>query len=266
MLPEDVVDGVAPAVAPPLPLAVAEHVAEPRPNAWHRFAAGAWHVPGGAAFLLRRPRLWAFALLPALLGLAALVVGLLLGVYALPGVERTVGARYPRLPDVIDLVADLGLWLGTLGAGMLLALSAALILCAPLLEWLQRRAEGMAGGNAPASAPRRHEALRAWRHSVYLMLLVPPAFLLALIPFAGPLLAGVFISSVLSFQLTALPLARRGMDLRALRSWHRQWRIEALGFGVAALILLPLLSPILAPALATGAALLVQETYGDAVP
>jgi uncharacterized protein involved in cysteine biosynthesis len=69
---------------------------------------------------------------------------------------------------------------------------------------------------------------------------------------------------VLTFQLSALPLARRGLDLRAMRAWHREWRAEALGFGVTALILLPLLTPILAPALATGAALLVQETYGDA--
>lgn len=265
MAPEDTVDAVPPEAARiELGLPEAEEQVTPRPGRLRRFAAGAWHVPGGAAFLLMRPRLWGMALLPGLLGMAAVVVGLMFGIYGVPGVEMRIGAHRPRLPDLLDLVADLGLWMGTLGAGVLGALALALIVSAPMMDWLQRRAERLAGGNAPAAAPGRHEALRALRHSLYLLLLVPPAFVVALIPFIGPPLAGAFIALVLTFQLTALPLARRGLDVNAMREWHREWRAETLGFGVAALLLLPLLTPILAPALATGAALLVQETYGDA--
>ena len=265
MAPEDTVEAV-PAAAARIELGppVAEEAALPRPGGLRRFAAGAWHVPGGAAFLLGHPRLWLLSALPALLGLVAIVVGLMLGVYGVPGVERSLRAHRPRLPDVVDLVADLGLWLATLGAGVLGALALAFVFSAPLLEWLARRAEVLVGGVARTTAPRRQQALQALRHSLYLLFLVPPAFVVAMIPFLGPLLAGAFIALVLAFQLTALPLARRGMDLKAMRTWHGEWRVEALGFGVAALILLPLLAPILAPALAIGAALLVQETDGDA--
>src|SRR3982750_4389999 len=38
-----------------------------RPRAPRRLAAGAWHVLAGFGFLLRRPRLWPLALLPAIL-------------------------------------------------------------------------------------------------------------------------------------------------------------------------------------------------------
>jgi CysZ protein len=250
----------APADFVVVPPANVEPAAAPRPGALRRFAAGAWHVPGGAIFLLRRPRLWLLAAVPALLGVAGLVAGLILGVYGVRGVETTIGAHRPRLPDLLDLVAVLGLWAGTLASGVLGALAMVLLLSAPLLDWLGRRAESPAATSAPTSA----ETLRAFRHAFYLLPAVPIAFLLSLIPFAGPPLAGAFIALVLAFQLTAPALARRGRDARAMRLWHGQWRAEVMGFGIAAIVLLPFISPILAPALATGAALLVHEIEGDA--
>ena len=46
-----------------------------------RVAAGAWHIPGGAWFLVRRPRLWTLTLLPAVLCAILVVVGIVLGLY-----------------------------------------------------------------------------------------------------------------------------------------------------------------------------------------
>jgi CysZ protein len=237
-----------------------------RPSRGRRFAAGAWHVVGGAASLLRRPRLWLLAALPALLGVAAMGAGLILGVYAVRDIEAVVGPYRPRLPDVLDLVGILGLWGVILAAPVLLALAAVFFLCAPLLEWLARRAEALAGGTVSPAAPSRSAVGRAYRHALYLLPAIPVAFAVALVPFAGPLVAAIGVALVLAFQLTAPALLRRGADFAALRGWHRRWRAEMLGFGIAALILLPLLSPILGPALAIGAARLVREIEGDAPP
>jgi uncharacterized protein involved in cysteine biosynthesis len=268
MVPEDVVPAPPPKVAPVADIDMTHTGVEAeegsRPGWLVRLAAGAWHVPGGAAFLLRRPRLWGLAALPSALGGIGLVAGLILGVYGVRGVETTLSAHRPRLPDVADLIAALGLWTATLAAGVLGVFALVLFVSAPLLERLERRTEALAGGHASAPPARRGDTLRALQHSLYLLLAVPPAFLIALVPFVGPPIAGVLVAAALALQLTAPSLARRGLDFRAMRRWHRDWRAESLGFGVAALILLPLLSPILAPALATGAALLVHETEGDA--
>jgi uncharacterized protein involved in cysteine biosynthesis len=227
-----------------------------RPGRLRRFAAGAWHVPGGAWFLLRRPHLWGLAAIPSALGLAAIVGGLILGIYGVRGVDAAVGAHRLNLPDLLGLFSVLALWSGTLLSGVLAALALVLFLCAPLLERLGARAEASyeAGGATPPVAIGR-----AFRHALYLIPAVPIGFLLSLIPFVGPLLAALAMALVLAFQLTAPALARRGRDTRAIWRWQGAWRAETIGFGVAAVLLLPLISPVVAAALATGAARLVHE-------
>jgi uncharacterized protein involved in cysteine biosynthesis len=266
MTPHDVVDVADPAAAAPFLTVTAVDPALARPGRWRRAAAGAWHVPAGAVFLIGHPRLWALAIAPAVLGMAAVAGGVALGIVGIPRVDAAIGAHRPHLPDLLDLFGLLGLWLGTLGAGAVGALALVLFLCAPLLEWLERRTEVMAGSTARAGAPRRADVQRAWRHSFYLLALMPIAFALALVPFAGPFAAGVLISLLLPFQLTAAALARRGLDVAGMRRWHREWRAEVFGFGATALLLLPVLAPVLAPTLVIGAARLVQETSGDGPP
>jgi CysZ protein len=266
-------DDAAPAAAAPPPAEFilraasdGDVTAVPRPGRGRRFAAGAWHVLGGAAFLLQWPRLWGLAVLPALLGMAAMGAGLILGIFGVRDIEAVVHPYRPRLPDVLDLIGILGLWGVILAAAVLLALSFVFFLCAPLIEWLERRTEALHGGAVSASGPDRATVAQSYRHAWYLIVAVPPAFAIALLPFVGPLLSAVLIALVLSLQLTAPALARRGRNFAARREWHGRWRAEMLGFGIAALILLPLLSPILAPALAVGAARLVREIEGDPPP
>jgi hypothetical protein len=239
-----------------------------RPSWLRRFAAGAWHVPGGALWLLRHPRLWPLGLLPAVLGLAGLGGGLLLGVYGVPRVEAAIAAHRPHLdlPDLVDLAAVIGLWVGTLGTGVLAALALVMLLCAPLLERLGRRAEALAGGTPPARWPRWREVLLTYARALPLVGAVPAAFVLSLLPFLGPLIAGLVLARVTAAQQTAPALALRGHARGARRAWHHDWRPESLGFGVTALLLLPLAAPLLVPGLAVGAALLVYEIEGDAPP
>jgi uncharacterized protein involved in cysteine biosynthesis len=65
----------------------------------------------------------------------------------------------------------------------------------------------------------------------------------------------------LAFQQTDAPLARRGRDFRARREWHRRYRAESIGFGLAGLVtlLVPILIPFIGPVLTAGGTLLVIE-------
>jgi uncharacterized protein involved in cysteine biosynthesis len=236
----------------------------PRRPSWpRRFAAGAWHAPAAAIFLLRHPRLWGLALLPAVLGAAGLGAGLLLGVYGVQAVERFVAGHRLGVPDLMDLVVVIGLWGGTLSSGVLAALALAFLLCAPLLERLGWRVEALGAGQPAPPWPSAREIPSAFGRASLLLLAVPIGFGTSLLPVVGPFLATFGLAQALAIQQAAPPLSRRGRGFAARRAWHHQWRAESLGFGVSGLLLLPL-APLLVPALSIGAARLVQEIEGDA--
>ena len=73
-----------------------------RPSAPVRAAAGAWHVPAGLGFILRRPGLWPMAALPAVLAFVLIFLGLVLGVFLGPHVE----ARLAPAPGRLYIVTE----------------------------------------------------------------------------------------------------------------------------------------------------------------
>jgi CysZ protein len=105
------------------------------------------------------------------------------------------------------------------------------------------------------------ELLHAFKSALYFLGAAPLVFLLSLIPFVGPFIGALWGAYALAYQHTDAPLARRGLGFGARRAWHRRWRAESLGFGLAGLITLivPLANVLLAPALTVGATLLVLE-------
>lgn len=240
-----------------------------RPGALRRLAAGAWHVPAGFVFLLRRPGLWHLSLVPVALTTAGLFGGLIVGLYAIRGVESAFGRFVAGLPELAGVVVTLALWVGTLAAGMLLGLALALLLAAPATERLSRRVERLMGG-----VVRRNEqslardVAQALRGSLYFPAAVPAIFVLNLLPVLGPLAGALWGAHALAHQLTDAPLTRRGFDFRARRAWHRDWRPESLGFGLAGLaaLVVPGANLLLGPALAVGGTLLVIELQSHAAP
>ncbi len=233
-----------------------------RPGCPRRLAGGAFHVVFGFGFLLRRPALWPLSLAPVMLTAFGLLGGLIVGWYAIRRVESVFASLLARLPEWLDLVVTLALWAGTLAAGLLLGLAGALLVSAPLVERLSRRVEALVG-SAPPEADKglRWELAQALRGSLYFLAAVPAVFLLNLVPIAGPVAGALWGAHALAHQLTDAPLTRRGHDFRARRLWHREWRAESLGFGLAALVVLgvPGANLLLAPVLAVGGTLLVLE-------
>jgi uncharacterized protein involved in cysteine biosynthesis len=215
-----------------------------RPGLLRRAAAGAWQVPAAFGHLLTNPSLWPLALLTALLVDIFLAAGLLLGAFAAPSLERVLTPGRDRLPPGLDLAIVILVYLGTLGAGMLLGLATALLLSAPLLDRLSRRVEARLAGR-PDGEGARFDALAALGASLYFLAASLGVFLLGLIPLVGPVLAALWGAHTLALRLTEEPLHRRGFGLRDQRAWHREWWAESLGFGLAGLIALPLAGPVL---------------------
>jgi CysZ protein len=241
-------------------------VIQQRPSALRRAAAGAWHIPAGVYYLIRTPRLWPVAALPALLTTVLLLLGVFAGFYLGRRVETTLVPGPERVPAWIGIVLAFALWLGTLVAGAMTGLAAGLLLTAPLLDLLSRRVEQTERGEVrDAGKGMRWELWQSLRSALYFLAAAPLVVLFGLFPLIGPVLALAWGAHALAFQATEGVLSRRGLDFAQRRLWHATFRAESLGFGLGGLVVLLvpcsglLLAPVFAPALTVGATRLVLE-------
>ena len=235
---------------------------EALPGTLRRAAAGAWHVPAGFVFLLRNPRLLSLALVPALLAVFGIMGGFLLGILLGPEVGARFAPSNDQVAPWLGLLVSLLLWAATIGASVALGFAVALVLAAPILEYLSRRVEARVRGRADEEDKGLQFAVaQSLRGAFYFLLATPGVFLLGLIPLVGPVLAALWGARALSFQFTDPALSRRGLAFRDKRTWHRRWLAESEGFGLAGLVtlLVPLANLFVAPALAVGGTLLVLE-------
>lgn len=233
-----------------------------RPGALRRAAAGAWHVPAGFAFLLRRPGLWPLAALPVTMAVVLITAGAVLGVYLVPNAERLLGPPPGRLPEWLELPMSLLLWTAAFGAGIFLGLGLSLLLASPLLELLSKRVEQRARGRVPdRSQGIFWEILHSLIGALYFLVAAPLILVVGLIPLVGPFLAALLGARAVAFQMTDPALTRRGLDFAAKRRWHRRWLAETEGFGLAGMVamLVPFANLLFGPALVTGGTLLVLE-------
>ena len=236
-----------------------------RPGRARRLAAGAWHVLGGFLFLLRHPRLWPLAALPALLAVLFLIVGAAVGLLSLGSVDQALALHYAWLPQPWAFAIMLALWTTTIAACVLAGLALALLLSAPILDHLSRRTEELLTGSAvDRSRGLPYEIAQAFKSALFFVAALPLVFVLGLLPLVGPLLQFVWAAHALASQLSDGPLLRRGLDGPARRRWRREWRWECLGFGAAGL--LTLCVPFVTPGLVVGMARLVVEVEALSSP
>jgi CysZ protein len=233
-----------------------------RPGLVRRAFAGAWHVPAGFAFLLRRPGLWLLAALPVLLAVGLMALGAVGGMYLVPDAESLLAPAPGRAPEWIELPVSLLLWTAAVGGGIFLGLGLALLLTAPLLDLLSRRVEARVRGQlGDRGRGLRFELLQSLRGAVYFLVAAPGVFLLGLIPVVGPFLSLLWGGHAMAYQMTDPALTRRGLAFADKRRWHRLWRAESEGFGLAGMIglLVPFANLLLGPALVAGGTLLVLD-------
>jgi len=236
-------------------------LAEVRPGRVRRVAAGAWHLPAGLLCLVRHARLWPAAAFPTLLGTLLLLGGVFLGIFALGAVERALAPAPGRVPAWLALAMTLGLWTTTLLMGLLVALALTLLVSAPLLDRLARRRDRLSVEPQERASRLRWDLSECFRGPLWFVAFLPLVALVGLLPVLGPVVAFVLAGAVLGRHTLETALARRGYDAGVRRAWHREWRWESLGFGLAGLMALVVfgLDFLLAPALALGAQRLVAE-------
>jgi CysZ protein len=250
---------------PPPPASQVARAESDGPNVLRRAAAGAWHVFSGLWFLLRNPGLWLLALLPAVLAAGGILIGVVLGAFSIRWFEQSVLPTQGSMSPVSSLLLTLAFWAGAMAAGILVGLALALVLAAPVLEVLSRRVEERQNGGAPAvGAGLRWEILEASKGIAYFLAAAPGVLIVSLIPLVGAPIALLWGSHALALQQSDPALTRRGLSFTARRAWHKRYRAESLGFGVAgwALLLIPFANLLLLPALTVGATRLVME-LGD---
>jgi CysZ protein len=226
-----------------------------------RALSGAWRLPRGVAFLFLNPSLWPLVVLPAIVAGILLVGGFLLGLWAAPVVEERL-VNGGSIPASLELLSGILVWMATLSAGGAVGFGLALLLVAPILDQLSRRVERIARGAADdRGSGLAWEVKESLRGAFYFLAAAPGIFLLAFIPVVGPALAVLWAGFALAFQFSDPPLTRRGLGFGQKRVWHRHYRPEALGFGIAGLValLIPFADLLVAPALAAGATLLVLD-------
>jgi uncharacterized protein involved in cysteine biosynthesis len=253
----------------PRPAEPLVYVSTPRPGVLRRGGAGAWHVFSGFWYLLRHPDLWPLAALPTLLAGVCVIGGLFLGAYSMRWLEGALLPAPGRISAGLGVVLMLALWVGALGAGVMLGLAVALLLSAPILERISRRVEERVRVTVPrGGASWRWDVAQGFKSGVYFLAAAPVVLLLSVIPLVGPLAGLAWGAHALAMQETELPLARRGLDFRARLRWQRRFLAENIGFGVSGLVLLvvPCANFLLAPALTVGGTLMVLELEEDLVP
>ncbi len=258
-------DGLPTFPPPPAPVARAEPEA---PGVLSRAAAGAFHVFSGLWFLLRNPGLWPLAALPAMLAAGGILGGIVLGAFSIRWFEESVLPAQGSMSAVASLLLTLAFWAGAMAAGILAGLAVALMLASPVLDLLSRRVEERQSGGAPAAgAGLRWEILEAAKGVGYFLAAAPVVLIVSLIPLVGAPIALVWGSHALAIQQTDPALTRRGLAFKARRAWHKRFRAESVGFGVAgwALLLVPFANLLLVPALTVGATRLVMELDPEGV-
>jgi uncharacterized protein involved in cysteine biosynthesis len=240
-----------------------------RPGFLRRMAAGSWHLLSGFWFLIRHPSFWPLAALPTLLAVVCVVSGITLGAFAIPWLETHLLPGRGKVAAGLGIVLSLALYLGTIVAGAICGLAVAMLIAAPILERLSRRVEAFVRVQVVEhEGGLKWEIAQAFRGALYFLFAAPLVFVLSLIPLLGPPLGLLWGAHSVAFQQTDMPLARRGMDFRQRRAWHRQYRPESLGFGLVGLVFLfvPLANFLLASALTVGGTLMVLELEEDLVP
>jgi|JI10StandDraft_1071094.scaffolds.fasta_scaffold358075_2 CysZ protein len=233
----------------------------PRPlTPFVRFLAGVSYIPGGARFLAVNRRLWSAALGPLVVTAGLLMIGVFSGAFWAAWVQQSIfGESLRTVPIWFAFVILTGLWAGSLAAGAIVALAVAFVLLGPLFERLSQRVEEAAGVSLPRSRGLRWELAQSLKTAAYFALSAPVAILLGLIPFLGPLLALLFTGHRVAFENTDAVLLRRGLEFGERRAFHRRFRPETLGFGVAAMLLFPILNVFAVPIYVVAATRLVMD-------
>jgi CysZ protein len=242
------------------------------------FWRGAGALFGGMGFIVRRPAMWGWALVPAVVATA-----LFLGFGALAAWAGSDLANRVLGELGGGAWATAGAWalrmvLGLVGAvvAFLLAISLAQPLSGFALDAIARRQAIALGGGAWPDQPALRSAVRSLGVALAaLAISVPVLALLTLVTMLFPPASVVTIplkfgvtGLAVAYDLLDYPLSLRGEGVRSRMAFFRRHFLAVLGFGLAAalLLLVPGVGLLLLPFGVAGAARIVVATDPRAKP
>lgn len=264
----------------PLPLGGvgrAPRAQRPRPAPPRGVWGGIATFFSGLGFVVTRPRVWPWALVPVLVALVLTVLFTVLGIsFGVDAFEAwgTAPADGGTLWPVLHGAAVIAIYLGAIAISLVLGLVLAQPLSGPALDRIVHLQERELGGvtypDTPFwSAVGRSIAVTAATLVVGAPLLLAITVVDALVPPAvvitWPL--KLCISALLAtWNFVDYPFALRGAGIDQRFAWCKRHAGACLGFGLVAalLALVPLIGLLVLPVGVAGAARLVNLTEGDA--
>ncbi|HET9519206.1 MAG TPA: EI24 domain-containing protein [Actinoplanes sp.] len=246
-------------------------------GAARQFLSGVGLLGRGLGLCLRRPRLLALGLLPAVLAGLAYAAALIALIVGVDGVAASItwfaddwAAGWRNLVRVLAGAAVLGV---AALLGVLTFTAVTLLIGDPFYEKISELVEDECGGVPDAVEvvwwrSLRRSLIDSLRLVALSVLLGVPLFAGGFVPVLGqtvvPALGAVVAGWILAVELTGVPFQRRGLRLAHRRVALRQVRPAALGFGVAVFgcFLIPLGAVLLMPAAVAGGALLARRSLG----
>lgn len=241
---------------------------------------GALFVPRGIALFLKRPGLWLLGLTPVAVSAGVVLVMVFFLAFLLDDFTAWVTPFADAWPTWIRGTVRVSIGLAVIASFLLgvvlLFAEVTNVIGQPFFEIISDRIE-KERGNAPAGADAAWWTTlpRATLESVITVTVwlcfVIPLFAASFLPVVGqtliPVIATIVSGYFVALEVLQIPLERRGMKLRQRITfhWDRSHRPEALGFGIAAvlLFLVPLMNVVAMPGAIVGATLLVRRLTGD---
>jgi uncharacterized protein involved in cysteine biosynthesis len=243
--------------------------------------AGVGYLARGLVWVARHPAQWLFGLIPALIVLVVYVGGLVgLGVYAmdLAGWVTPFADHWSDgLRQTIRVIAALAIFGSAAFLAMVTFTAITLVVGEPFYESLAVRAENDHGGAPPEpDVSLFTQIVRGIGDGLVLgffaTLFAVLFFLLGFVPVIGqtvvPVLAACVTGYLLTGELTALALERRGLRRRDRFRLLKRHRLLAVGFGAATVVLflIPLGAVVAMPGAVVGGTLLARERLAPPVP
>ncbi|MFC5180002.1 EI24 domain-containing protein [Actinomadura harenae] len=235
----------------------------------------------GLAWVARRPGMWLFGLIPALIVLV--VYAVLLGSLAwnLDGAARWVTPFADHwssgLRTATHVVAGLALFGSAAFLAVLTFTALTMLIGDPFYERIAVAVEDSQGGAPPEpDVPLATQIARAVKDALILGLIAVVFgllfFVLGFLPVVGqtvvPVVAACVSGYFLAGELTAVMLERRGLMRRDRFALLKAHRSLAVGFGASAFVvfLIPLGAVFAMPGAVAGGALLARERLVPAIP
>jgi CysZ protein len=233
------------------------------------FFAGVRALFGGIGFIVTRPSVWGWAMIPVFVATTLFGAAFAVAIWGSNVLSHDIVSGDGTLSSIGMWTLRVLFWIIGLVIAFVIAFSLAQPISGFALEAIVRRQERALGGRSWPAQPFFHGVVRSLRVSLTALAIgLPILGILALITFLAPP-AGV-VTVPLKFVVTGLlaaydfldyPFSVRGLGVRDRLAFMKReiWAVLGFGLGIAAILVVPGVGLLLLPLGVAGATRMVVE-------